>query len=142
MIGNQTMVSALPDETIAVTLNDDKEDKKEKKIEEQRLQYRNTQQIKNPKKTQQTALHQQYAKPSKSIFTVQAGAFRDASRAGSLKTMLHKRGYVVSVVTAKSKEGEKLYKVFVGEFSERKMAQSIAQEIGKQEGIQTFVTTK
>jgi cell division septation protein DedD len=56
--------------------------------------------------------------------------------------MLHKRGYVVSVVTAKSKEGEKLYKVFVGEFSERKMAQSIAQEIGKQEGIQTFVTTK
>jgi cell division septation protein DedD len=143
MIESQPRVSVSPDVPIAVALDKEKEVKKEKRIEAKLHQTQNPRQMKKlVKQTQQTALYQQPSKPSKPVFTVQAGAFRDASRAESLKATLHKRGYVVSVVPIKSKEGEKLYKVFVGEFKERKKAQSIAQEIGKQESIQTFVTIR
>jgi cell division septation protein DedD len=81
-------------------------------------------------------------KSPKPAFTVQAGAFRDASRAQSLKTMLHKKGYVTSIVSSKSKEGGTLYKVFVGSFRDKKEAENISREIGKKEGIQAFVRVK
>jgi cell division septation protein DedD len=56
--------------------------------------------------------------------------------------MLHKKGYVTSVVSSKSKGGEILYKVFVGNFREKKEAENVSREIGKKEGIQAFVRVK
>jgi cell division septation protein DedD len=81
-------------------------------------------------------------KSPKPVFTVQAGAFRDAARAKSLKAMLHKKGYATSIVSSKSKGGETLYKVFVGSFREKQEAQNISGEIGRKEGIQAFVRVK
>ena len=81
-------------------------------------------------------------KSPKPAFTVQAGAFRDASRAQSLKAMLHKKGYATSIVSSKSEGGGTLYKVFVGSFREKKEAENISREIGKKEGIQAFVRVK
>jgi len=56
--------------------------------------------------------------------------------------MLHTKGYVASIVSSKSNEGGILYKVFVGSFREKKEAEKISREIGKQAGIQTFVRVK
>jgi len=80
----------------------------------------------------------QYQHPSKPIFTVQAGAFRNFSSAKSLKKMLLKKGYATSITTSKLKK-KILYKVRIGKFSERKEAETIAEKIRKEVGIQTFV---
>ena len=77
-------------------------------------------------------------KPSEPIFTVQAGAFRNAFHAKSLRTMLTKKGYDASINTSKLKKVI-LHRVWIGKFSERKEAETIAKKIRKEEGIQTFV---
>lgn len=80
----------------------------------------------------------QYQRPSKPIFTVQAGAFRNASYAKSLKTVLHKKGYDASITTSKLKKGI-LHRVWIGKFSRREKAEAIAEKISKEEGVQTVV---
>jgi len=87
------------------------------------------------KETKEKSIQPQ--QPSKPIFTVQAGAFRNSSSAKSLRTMLTKKGYDASITTSKLKK-EILYRVWIGKFSERKEAETIAKKIRKEEGIQTF----
>lgn len=71
------------------------------------------------------------------LFTIQAGAFIDAFYANSLKNLLTEKGYHAFISYSKEK---KLYKVFIGKFSERLEAERQALEIKKAEGLQTFVT--
>jgi cell division septation protein DedD len=113
----QSQVSVLPKE--AVPLREDKDEKKE---------------------TKEKSIQPQ--KPSKPIFTVQAGAFRNAFHAKSLKTMLTKKGYDAYINISRSKKGEVLYKVWIGEFSDREKAETLAAKIKTAESIQTFVALR
>ena len=79
-------------------------------------------------------------KPSEAVFTVQVGVFRNLSYAKSLKSMLNKKGYNAYVITSKSKKEEKLYKVWIGNFRDRKKAENLSEKIKKTEGLQAFVT--
>lgn len=89
------------------------------------------------KETKEKSIQPQ--KPTKPIFTVQAGAFRNASHAKSLKTMLTKKGYNANINTLRSKKGEVLYKVWIGHFSDRGKAETLAAKIKNAESIQAFV---
>jgi len=80
-------------------------------------------------------------KPSGVIFTVQAGAFRNASYAKAFETWLKEKGYSAYMTLSESKEGEKLYKVYIGKFTEREEAKTLSEKIRNSEGIQTFVTS-
>lgn len=84
----------------------------------------------------------QLQKPTKTIYTVQAGAFKDPRDADGLKKKLEKRGYNTYINLSESKKEGSLYKVWIGEFSNRKEAEILSMEIKKAEGLQTFVTLK
>jgi cell division protein FtsN len=87
-----------------------------------------------PRKTSKTSKAKKY--------TLQAGAFKNASDANALKSKLEKKGYKISVTTTKSKNHEKLYKVLIGEFNTRKEAELLAVKMKKSEGLHPFVTLK
>jgi hypothetical protein len=80
-------------------------------------------------------------KPSGVIFTVQTGAFRNTSYAKAFETWLKEKGYSAYMTLSESKEGEKLYKVYIGKFTEREEAKTLSEKIKNSEGIQTFVTS-
>jgi DedD protein len=92
------------------------------------------------KKEPKTRESQKLEKPTKIIYTVQVGAFKDAGEADALKARLDKKGYKVYVTRSEAKRDEKLYKVRIGEFSNRKDAEILAIKIKKTEGLQPFVT--
>jgi cell division septation protein DedD len=75
-------------------------------------------------------------------YTVQAGAFRNASEASILKAKLHKKGYNASVSPAETKKHEKLYRVLVGEFSKKSEAELLAVRIKKTEGLRAFAVVR
>ena len=91
-----------------------------------------------PKEKRQKKLLQPL-KPSKAMFTVQAGAFSDFSHAKSLKGRFNKKGYNAYITSSTTAEG-KLYKVFIGKFIEREEAETLSEKIRNAEGLQTFVT--
>jgi cell division septation protein DedD len=91
-----------------------------------------------PKEIKEKSL--QTSVPSKTIFTVQVGAFEGASYAEALKKELNKKGYKVYITTLELKGNEKLYKVCIGRFSSREKADLLSTKIKKREGLQTFVT--
>lgn len=113
----QSQVSVLPKEAMPLSeKTDKKKETKEKSIQPQK-----------------------HLKP---IFTVQAGAFRNAFHAKSLKTILTKRGYDAYINTSRSKKGEVLYKVWIGQFIDREKAEILAAKIKNAESIQTFVALR
>lgn len=75
-------------------------------------------------------------------YTVQAGAFKSATDANSLKEKLAKKGYTSYIIRTETKKHEILYKVMIGEFNTRKEADVLSLKIKKSEGLQTFVTFK
>ncbi len=78
--------------------------------------------------------------PSKAIFTIQAGAFRNALYARALATKLEKKGYKAYIKPIDGKDG-RLFKVCVGNFNTRQEAKSLSDEIEKTEDyLQTFIT--
>jgi len=79
--------------------------------------------------------------PSGVIFTVQGGAFRNAPYAKAFETWLKEKGYSAYITLSESKEGEKLYKVYIGKFTEKEEAKTLSEKIRNSEGIQTFVTS-
>ncbi len=85
---------------------------------------------------------QESKKSPKTIYTVQVGAFKDSSDADNLKAKLEKRGYNTHIIASESKREGKLYKVWIGEFDNRKGAEMLSMKIKKTEGLQTFVTLK
>lgn len=75
-------------------------------------------------------------------YTVQIGAFRELLRAKALQDKLDKNGYDVSLTTIQRENGETLHKVQTGEFSDRKKAEQLAQEIKTLLGLDPYITTK
>ncbi len=78
---------------------------------------------------------------AKAKYTVQIGAFRNASEADSLKSKFAKKGYKSFIMVAKRKN-DKFYKVATGEFHSRKEAELLAVKMKKTEGLKAFVTLK
>src|SRR4030042_2217040 len=88
---------------------------------------------------------QQNSVPSRTVYTVQVGAFKDYSNADALKTSLIKRGYNAYVTFAGSESKERIFKlckVLIGEFKDMENAERVSIEIEKAEGLQAFVTLK
>ncbi|MBI5848125.1 MAG: SPOR domain-containing protein [Nitrospirae bacterium] len=80
---------------------------------------------------------------SKSVlYTVQIGAFKNSAEAKHLKTKFDKKGYKSFISAGKNKNGQKIFKVKTGEFSEKKEAELLALKLKKAEGLQTYVTMK
>ncbi len=80
--------------------------------------------------------------PKKVKYTVQIGAFKSTAEADSLKTKFSKKGYKAFIFVSKTKKHEKLYKIMVGEFSNKKEAELLSIKIKKAEGLRAFVTIK
>jgi DedD protein len=80
-------------------------------------------------------------KPSEAVFTVQVGAFKNASYAEALNARLKEKGYSAYMTLSESKDGEKLYKVCIGKFIESEKAKTLSEKIRNSEGLQTFVTS-
>ena len=142
MMESQSQVSVSPDEPATVALNEEKESQKEKKVEGKTLQSRTTEQTKQLQPLQKTMQNRQATKPSKPVFTVQAGIFQNETNAKNLKKMLHEKGYDASILTSKSKNGGTLFRVCIGQFKDRKKAEYIATKIKNKESMQAFVTVK
>ncbi len=81
-------------------------------------------------------------KISQKLYTVQVGAFKNLPGAKALQDRLDKNGYEVSITSVTAENGETLHKVQTGEFSERKRAEALSQEIRTLMGLDTFITTK
>ena len=75
------------------------------------------------------------------IFTVQVGAFKNASYAEARMAWLKEKGYSAYMTLSGVKEGENLYKVCIGRFTEREKAKALSEKIRNSEGLQTFVTS-
>ena len=79
-------------------------------------------------------------------YTVQVEAFKNTSTADTLKEKLNKKGYKASVISVKTKKKENLFKVIVGEFTNRKEAEVMSVKLKKTENLQhafvTFLTFK
>jgi cell division septation protein DedD len=75
-------------------------------------------------------------------YTVQIGAFRNASDAESLRLKLANKGYKPFLMEIKTKKNEPFYKVAAGAFSTRNEAELLAAKIRKSEGLKTFVTLR
>jgi len=76
-------------------------------------------------------------------YTVQVEAFKNSSTADALKEKLNKKGYKASVISMKTKKNENLFKVIVGELTNRKEAEVMSVKLKKTEDLQhAFVTFK
>ncbi|MGQ9570317.1 MAG: translation initiation factor IF-2 N-terminal domain-containing protein [Thermodesulfovibrionales bacterium] len=89
-------------------------------------------------KSSKLPVQKQYQYPIQ-LFTIQAGAFRDAYFAKSLMNRLSKKGYPAFITTSYLKE-KRFYKVFIGKFTERTDAEEMCLKIKRTEGLQTFIT--
>jgi hypothetical protein len=79
--------------------------------------------------------------PTKTIFTVQLGAFKNVFYAKAFMAWFKEKGYSAYLTLSEPKDGEKLYKVCIGKFIEREKAQTLSEKIRNSEGFQTFVTS-
>ena len=83
--------------------------------------------------------------PSRTVYTVQVGAFKDYSNADALKTRLIRSGYNAYLTFTGSAGKERIFKlckVWIGEFNDKEKAEKLSMEIEKAEGLQAFVTLK
>jgi cell division septation protein DedD len=80
--------------------------------------------------------------PKNVKYSVQIGAFKSAAEADSLKTKYKQKGYKTFKFVSKTKKHEKLYKIMVGEFNNKKDAELLSLKIKKVEGLRAFVTIK
>lgn len=78
--------------------------------------------------------------PLAAAYTVQVGAFANISHARSLKKELYKKGYLAYISSSKTNGKDRLYKVSVGRFSNRKKADSVSNKLTETQSIHTFVT--
>lgn len=78
----------------------------------------------------------------KTIYTVQAGAFRNQKDAEALKRKLESRKVKTSIKKETGAKGVVFYKVRTGEFESKKEASVFALKLKKTEGLNAFVTAK
>jgi cell division septation protein DedD len=85
---------------------------------------------------------QQTQNQTKIIYTVQVGAFKDASDADTLAERLENKGYKTYTALSESRREGGLYKVWIGKFNTRKEAEIQSVKIKKAEGLHAFVTVQ
>jgi cell division septation protein DedD len=76
------------------------------------------------------------------VYTVQLGALKNASEAKKLRSKFEKKGYKTFLTITGNRKHEKIYKVRVGEFRQKKEAEILALKLRKTEGLKAFVTLK
>jgi cell division septation protein DedD len=79
--------------------------------------------------------------PSDTIYTVQAGAFKNSSHAEALIARLKEKGYTAYITLSGAKNGGNLHKVCIGKFAKKEEAKTLSEKIRNSEGLQTFVTS-
>jgi cell division septation protein DedD len=77
--------------------------------------------------------------PLSAAYTVQVGAFANITHARSLKKELHKKGYPAYISPSNANGQDRLYKVSVGKFSNRRKAKSVSDKLTETQSIHTFV---
>jgi hypothetical protein len=100
--------------------------------------YASGQECLNAEETKNQSLQPQ--KSLEAMFTAQVGAFRNVSNATALATRLYEKGYNSYITFSESKDKEKLYKVCVGKFIDKKLAESLSEKIEKTESLKTVIT--
>jgi cell division septation protein DedD len=78
----------------------------------------------------------------KSVYTVQAAAFKLQKDADALKQSLENKGYKVFIKKEPNPKGVVLYKVRVGEFGQKKDASVFALKLKKTDGLNAFAVIK
>jgi cell division septation protein DedD len=78
----------------------------------------------------------------KDTYTVQLGALKNASEAKKVRHKFEKKGYKTYLSVTRNGKHQKIYKIRVGEFKEKKDAEVLALKLKKVEGLNTFVTVK
>ncbi|MEW6214328.1 MAG: SPOR domain-containing protein [Nitrospirota bacterium] len=106
-------------------------------VAQQPEQTKGTQETQRTKETPETRETTKVRK-----YTVQVGAFKNASDADALKAKLDKKGYKTYMTRSETKKHENLYKVRIGEFDTRKEAEVLSIKIRNSDGLQTFVILK
>lgn len=81
------------------------------------------------------------ASPPFLMYSVQVGAFSDASHAMTLKTLLATKGYKAVIEKPGLARRDQFYRVFIGKQSNRNSAKILSAKIKETEGIQAFVTS-
>jgi cell division septation protein DedD len=76
------------------------------------------------------------------VYTVQLGALKKASEAKKLRARFEKNGYKTFLIITGNKKHERIYKIRVGEFRNKKEAEILALKLRKTEGLKAFVTLK
>ena len=78
----------------------------------------------------------------KDTYTVQLGALKNAAEAKKVRQKFEKKGYKTYLSVTRNGKRQKIYKIRVGEFKEKKDAEVLALKLKKVEGLNTFVTVK
>ncbi len=87
--------------------------------------------------------NKQKSPQNETVYTVQAGAFKNPKDALSLKHRLEKKGYKAYIKKSAEEKNAKLFKVRTGEFTDRGKAEDFALKLKKSEGLKAaFVTAK
>ncbi|KAF0143704.1 MAG: hypothetical protein FD156_2439 [Nitrospirae bacterium] len=90
-----------------------------------------------------SAKNKQKSLKNETLYTVQAGAFKNPKDALSLKHKLEKKGYKAYIKKSAEEKNAKLFKVRTGEFTDREKAEDFALKLKKSEGLKAaFVTAK
>lgn len=90
-----------------------------------------------------SAKNKQKSTQNETVYTVQAGAFKNPKDALSLKHKLEKKGYKAYIKKSAEEKNAKLFKVRTGEFTDRGKAEDFALKLKKSEGLKAaFVTAK
>lgn len=90
-----------------------------------------------------SAKNKQKSLQNETVYTVQAGAFKNPKDALSLKHKLENKGYKAYIKKSAEEKNGKLFKVRTGEFTDREKAEYFALKLKKSEGIKAaFVTAK
>ncbi|MFA4828935.1 MAG: SPOR domain-containing protein [Thermodesulfovibrionales bacterium] len=89
-----------------------------------------------------SAKNRQKSPQNETVYTVQAGAFKNPKDALSLKHKLENKGYKTYIKKSSEEKNVKLFKVRTGEFTDREKAEDFALKLKKSEGLKAFVTAK
>jgi cell division septation protein DedD len=73
-------------------------------------------------------------------YSIQIGAFENSSNAKARKSNLDRKGYQTFLLTANTKEHQKLFIVLVGKYGTREEARLLLSKLINAEGLRAFVT--
>jgi len=79
---------------------------------------------------------------SEGLYVVQAGAFTNMSNAQALRKNLEDKGYESYITVSGFDVDKRIFRVLVGKFPDRKQAQSLSEEMKKEDNLEVIVALK